>query len=297
MRPRPRIAIGGRVAVVTGAGRGIGRATALALATRGASVVCADIDGAAAEKTAAECHERGAPARGMAVDVASRGAVVVLADEVERDVGTVGVLVNNAGVGMSGRFTDMSLDDWNWIRAVNLDGVVHCCAAFGPRMLERATGHVVNVSSGLGYTPTASESGYVTTKAAVLALSQCLRADWAAAGVGVSAICPGVIDTAIVEDTRFLGEDAPARRARAVRAFRRGHRPELVAAAIVDAVERNRAVVAVGAEAKLGWYLHRFAPVAVQQAVARAGTRRVARRPVTSGPITSGPITSGEEIR
>jgi 2-hydroxycyclohexanecarboxyl-CoA dehydrogenase len=274
VRGKPRVAIEGAVAVVTGAGRGIGRATALALGGRGATVVCADIDRGAAEKVAAQCREVGATAEPFFVDVADRTAVVVLADQVERDIGPVAVLVNNAGVGMSGPFTDMSAEDWDWVRSINLDGVVSGCAAFGPPMLRRGRGHVVNLSSGLGYTPSARESGYASTKAAVLALSQCLRADWARGGVGVSAVCPGLINTPIVEHARYLGEDGQARRARAMRIFRRGHSPEVAAAAIIGAIDRDRAVVTVGAEARIGWYLHRLAPVALQQAVARAGTRR-----------------------
>src|SRR5260370_34283925 len=109
-------------------------------------------------------------------------------------------------------------------------------------MLERRVGDVVNLSWGLGYTPTATEPAYVTTKAAVLALSQCLRADWARSGVGVTAICPGVINTPIVNHTRYVGQDDPKRRARVARAFRRGHRPAPGAAAIVGAIERARAV-------------------------------------------------------
>src|SRR3712207_3024321 len=108
-----------KTTVVTGAGSGIGRATALAFAERGARVVCADIDLAAAEKTAAECEERGAAsASAHQVDVSDRAAVEALAAE----LGAVDVLVNNAGVGMSGRFNDMSQRDWEWIRGVNLDG-------------------------------------------------------------------------------------------------------------------------------------------------------------------------------
>ena len=281
--------IDGTVAVVTGAGRGIGAATALALAARGATVVCADVDGEAAEKVAAECREHGGVGEAAAVDVADRTAVFALADRVEREVGPTGILVNNAGVGMSGRFTDMSLDDWTWIRAINLDGVVNGCAGFGPRMLERSVGHVVNLSSGLGYTPTATEPAYVTTKAAVLALSQCLRADWARSGVGVTAICPGVINTPIVDHTRYLGQADPKRRARVAKAFRRGHRPELVAGAIVGAIERDRAVVTVGAEATLGWYLHRLAPLGLQQALARVGSRPAGRSvaiPAGTSPMT-----------
>src|SRR2546423_5454158 len=168
-----------KLVVVTGAGGGIGRATAAAFAARGATVVCADIDGEAAEKTAAVCAEQGGSGRAERCDVTDAAAVAALAER----TGPVDVLVNNAGVGMTGRFADMTVDDWRWIRSVNLDGVVHACAAFGPGMLEGGSGQVVNVSSGLGYTITATEGAYVATKAAVPALSRCLRAHSAGPGV------------------------------------------------------------------------------------------------------------------
>ncbi len=270
---RPRVATHGTVAVVTGAASGIGRATALALAAARSTVVCADIDGDAAEKVAAECSEHGRDARAYRVDVTSRDAMEELADAVERDVGPAGILVNNAGVGMTGRLGDMSLDDWNWIRSVNLDGVVNGCTKFGPRMLTRHRGHVVNVASALAFLPTATEPAYVTTKAAVVALSQCLRADWSSAGVGVTAVCPGVINTPIIDHTRFVGGHDPKRRARVMKTFRRGHPPDLVASAILRAVERDRCLVTVGVEAKTAWLLHRVGPLGLQQVLARAGER------------------------
>jgi NAD(P)-dependent dehydrogenase (short-subunit alcohol dehydrogenase family) len=261
--------LAGALVLVTGAGSGIGRATALAFAARGARVLAVDLDVPAAERTAAGCGD-GAVALGC--DVADWDAVAALARRVEADHGPLDVLVNNAGVGMTGRLTDVSVDDWRWIRSVNIDGVVHGCLGFGPAMVARGTGHVVNVSSGLGYTPRATEPAYVATKAAVLALSQCLRADWSARGVGVSVVCPGVVDTPILRSSRFLGDRAdPEVRARVERVFRRGHAPEMVAEAIVDAVRRDRAVVPVGWEARLGWWAHRLSPVALQQRVARWG--------------------------
>lgn len=262
--------IEGATALVTGAGSGIGRAIALDLARKGARVIAVDLHADTAEKTAVACRELGPEAAGEACDVADLEAVRALAARVAEAHGPLDVLVNNAGVGMSGRFADMSVDDWRWIRGVNLDGVVHGCHVFGPAMVERGHGHVVNLSSGLAYTPRATEPAYVTTKAAVLAFSQCLRADWGASGVGVSAVCPGVINTPILDGTRFLGGQADNEaRSRAV--FRRGHPPELVAREVGDAIRRNRAVVTVGWEAKLGWWAHRLLPVAVHQRVARQG--------------------------
>jgi NAD(P)-dependent dehydrogenase (short-subunit alcohol dehydrogenase family) len=259
--------INGSLAVVTGAGSGIGRATALALAARGARVVAADIDATTAGKTAAEVG-----GWSEQVDVSDAGAVEAMAARVVAAHGPPDILVNNAGVGITGRFLDVAVEDWEWIVGINLLGAVHTCKAFGAAMVERGRGQVVNISSGLAYTPRATESAYVATKAGVLALSQCLRADWHDAGVGVSVICPGIIDTNIVAgNTRFRGSRADAAtRAKVVATFARGHRPELVADAVVDAITRNRSVVAVSAEARVGWWLRRLLPTAAVDRAARS---------------------------
>ena len=267
MGRRTDFELDGARALVTGAGSGIGHAIAVELARKGARVLAVDIHGDIAEKTALACTEAGPEAHGLACDVTDLAAVHRLADTVADDHGPLDVLVNNAGVGMSGRLTDMTIDDWHWIRGVNLDGVVHCCHTFGPALIEQGHGHVVNVSSALAYTMRATEPAYVATKAAVLALSRCLRADWRAAGVGVTAVCPGVVNTPFIESTRFVGDDGEAAE-KAARLFRLGHPPELVARDVVVAIRMNKAVATSGWEAKLAWWAHRLLPVRLQQRIA-----------------------------
>ena len=263
--------IDGARVVVTGAGSGIGAATALRCARSGAEVVCLDIDGDSAQRSADDCSRVGASAAAYVCDVADAGAVEERAQRIESDHGPVDVLVNNAGVGVAGRFLDYDIEDWQWIRAINLDGVVHGCRSFGRPMVERRRGHVVNVASGSGYVPHRDMAAYCATKSAVVMLSQCLRSDWSRAGVGVSAICPGVINTPIASRTRMVGGGVESKRARAERIMSRGHSPDSVAKAIVGAVERNRDVVPVGIESTLAYRILRFAPSRVQSLIARAG--------------------------
>ena len=250
-----------RLVVVTGAASGIGRATATAFAEDGASVVVVDVNREQAEKTAASLPD----AEARECDVRDPAAVEALAASLAR---VPDVVVNNAGVGMTGRFADMTIEDWEWIRSVNLDGVLNGCRTFGRAMLRRGSGHIVNVSSGLAYMPHATEPAYVTTKAAVLAFSQCLRADWRPQGVSVTVVCPGVINTPIIDATRFVGDQA-ATREKTAKAFRRGHKPEKVAADIVKGVREDKAIVFSGFEARVGWWLHRLSPVAIGQLGAR----------------------------
>lgn len=268
MARRRDFQVEGALALVTGAGSGIGYEVARILATHGARVLAVDLDGDAAEKAAVMCGEIGPESHGLACDVGDPDAVAALAERVHGTWAPLDLLVNNAGVGLSSGLADMTVDDWQWIRRVNLDGVVHGCLAFGPAMVERGHGHVVNMSSALAYTPRATEVAYSTTKAGVLTFSQSLRADWRPRGVSVSAVCPGVIDTPIVESTRFLGERS-AKRDRMVKAFRRGHPPELVAREVLRSVREDRIVVFPGVEARLGWWAHRLLPLRVHQFIAR----------------------------
>jgi NAD(P)-dependent dehydrogenase (short-subunit alcohol dehydrogenase family) len=270
-----KVSIPGSLAVVTGAGSGIGRATALALAAEGAKVLAVDINEVAAKETAATI---GGTAAAYAADVSDADAMTALAATIEADHGVPDIVVNNAGIGMSGRFLETTAADWDRIIGVNQRGVVNGCAAFGPAMVARGSGQVVNVSSGLGYIAAADTPAYCATKAAVLHLSKCLRADWGTHGVGVSVICPGVINTPIAQNTHYLGAGGDKARELAQKGFGRAHSPDIVAKAIVSAVRHNRSVVPVGAESWVGWYLVRLTPTPVLDVVGGIVARVAARR-------------------
>jgi NAD(P)-dependent dehydrogenase (short-subunit alcohol dehydrogenase family) len=247
----------GKVALVTGAGSGIGRATSVALAAAGARVLAVDVDEARLDALARELGD-GCVFR-KRVDVSKKDEMEALASEVHAAHGALDVLVNNAGVGHSGGVLDSSLQDWEWVLGVNLWGVVYGCHFFVPKMVERrAGGHVVNIASGFGLVAGSGVAPYCTTKFAVVGLSESMRAELAPHGIGVSAVCPGVIDTDIVARGRFTDESL---REKAVRTFRkRGHPPEQVARAVLRAIRRDVAVVPVGAEAWAAWLGKRFAP-------------------------------------
>ncbi|WP_037674792.1 SDR family oxidoreductase [Streptomyces griseus] len=266
---------GGQLVLVTGAASGIGRATALAFAEAGARVIAVDRDSEGAARTAEASRLMGAPeAWPEAVDVSDERAMEKLAARVAAEYGVVDVLVNNAGIGLSGSFLDTTSEDWQRVLDVNLWGVIHGCRLFGRQMAERGQGgHIVNTASAAAFQPSRALPAYSTSKAAVLMLSECLRAELAGRGIGVTAICPGIVNTNITSTARFTGVDAEEERRRQKRAARlyglRNYPPEKVAEAILRAVVRNEAVVPVTPEARGARFLSRWAPGALR-ALARA---------------------------
>ncbi|MDX3637974.1 SDR family oxidoreductase [Streptomyces sp. MB09-02B] len=261
---------GGQLVLVTGAAGGIGRATALAFAEAGARVVAVDVDAEGAARTAESSRLLGAPeAWAEAVDVSDEQAMAKLAEKVATEYGVVDVLVNNAGIGLSGTFLDTTVEDWRRVLDVNLWGVIHGCRLFGGQMAERGQGgHIVNIASAAAYLPSRSLPAYSTSKAAVLMLSECLRAELAGRDIGVSAICPGLVNTGITSTARFAGVDAEEEKRRQRRAAKlyglRNYPPEKVAEAVLRAVVRDQAVVPVTPEARGGRFMSRFAPRALR---------------------------------
>jgi NAD(P)-dependent dehydrogenase (short-subunit alcohol dehydrogenase family) len=254
------------VAVVTGAGSGIGRATARLLAQLGAKVHCADLDAESAEHVARDIGT----AVAHRLDVSDAAAVEALAARVFDQDGAVDILHNNAGIGHAGDVEHTTTEDWRRVIEVNLLGVAYGVAAFVPRMLRQGRGaHIVNTASGLGLMPAAQMAPYCASKFGVVGMSEALNAELAPRGIHVTALCPGIIDTGIGATSIMRGGMA-ARQERAVDFYRmQGAPPEAVAAAAVEAIRKRKLIQPVPAKhVAPGWLLHRISP-RIQQSQAR----------------------------
>jgi len=264
----------GKLVLITGAGSGIGRETALAFARLGAKVVGSDIDLAAAQQTVADIHDGGGSAHAYQLDVSDEAAVQAHADEVAAAHGVPDVLINNAGIGQAGSFLSTTPAAFERVMNINFYGVVNGCRAFGAKMVDRGRGgHIVNMSSMAGYSPQQSFSAYSTSKAAVFMFSDCLRAEFASADIAVSTVCPGIVHTNILANTEFAGlsgEAAKAKQQKFDNLYKKRHyTPDRVAQHVVRAVLKGKAIVPVTPEAHVVYHLRRFAPALGRWAAAR----------------------------
>jgi len=253
----------GKTVLVTGGASGIGKASALAFARRGASLILCDVDDAGLAVTEQEIRTMGRDVFTRRVDVANQDQMRDFAEAVHARVDAVDILMNNAGVALGAGLLDMSMEDWDWIVDINLWGVIYGCHYFVPPMVKRSRGgHVINLSSTAGFVASEALLAYSVTKFAVLGLSEALRDELCRHGIGVTAVCPGVINTPIAQRARTRGFQAtPKVRDGMIEVFRRrNYGPERVAENILKAVQRNRGVAPISPEARFAYVAKRVAP-------------------------------------
>jgi butyryl-CoA dehydrogenase len=270
----------GRVAAITGAGSGIGRALARELARRGAPLALSDIDDVGLAETVTLCEGAAVKVTSARVDVADRAAVYAWADEVVADHGHVNLIVNNAGVALGATVEAMSYDDLEWLMNINFWGVVHGTKAFLPHLKAAGEGHVVNLSSVFGLISVPSQSAYNAAKFGVRGFTDALRIelDIAKCGVSATTVHPGGIKTNIARNARI---DPSAAALAAGRGAGAGDdfdkiamtTPEKAARQILAAVERDRRRALIGPDAKLIDLVSRLPAGLYQRVLARGAGR------------------------
>jgi NAD(P)-dependent dehydrogenase (short-subunit alcohol dehydrogenase family) len=282
-------AFGGKVAVVTGGGSGIGAAIARALVARGARVVIADIDEAAAAAVAGQLNAGFPGAVSTAVvDVTDAAAVAGLVERVAAGHGSLDLMFNNAGIAVAGLVDRLTVQHWDKVIDVNLKGVIHGVHAAYPVMLGQGHGHIVNTASLAGLVPAPGLAPYVATKHAVVGLSLSLRAEAAARGVRVSAVCPGFVDTPLLGRVNpglpeaDTGADAPALE----RLLGKLYQADALARDILRGVEQNRALIIAPRSARITWLMSRYAPRLMMRGIT-SGVRRAAADQAAAGDGTT----------
>ena len=272
----------GKQAIVTGAGSGIGAALCRALVSAGADVVCTDIDGDAAQRTAAAL---GANAPAARLDVTDAAAVQAAVDEVVNRAGRLDLMFNNAGIVWGGDSELLTLDQWNAIIDVNIRGVVHGVAAAYPVMVRQGHGHIVNTASMAGLTAAGQITSYVMTKHAVVGLSLALRSEAAARGVGVLVVCPSAVETPILDKGAvggFVGRDYFLKG----QVVKTAYDADRLARDTLRAIERNKAVLVKPRVAHAQWLFARLAPGLMQRMSIGFVARQRARQNRSSAPLS-----------
>ncbi|MCB1699999.1 MAG: SDR family NAD(P)-dependent oxidoreductase [Pseudomonadales bacterium] len=246
----------GRVAVITGAGSGIGRALSLELAGRGTNIALVDVDEGRLSLVQAEVEALGSKASVHIVDVSCRAQMEALPEQVIAQHGAVHLLVNNAGVSVNLSFLEQTMDDLDWITGINYWGVIYGCKFFLPYLLKADEAHIVNMSSMAGLTGMKGQSSYSPTKFAVRGLSECLYVELAGTSVGITCVHPGSVATNILEAARM----EESNRRKMLKFFHMAMPAEKAAQLILRGVEKKRFKLVFCVESRLLNFLTRLTP-------------------------------------
>lgn len=255
--------LAGKVAVVTGAGSGIGRSLADLLAKEGCHLALADIHGENLESIAAELRQRGSQVSSHILDVADRAAVFAFADKVITHHGRADLIVNNAGVSVSQTIAELSFEDFEWLMNINFWGVVHGTKAFLPHLLKNDRGHIVNISSIFGIVAAPTQGAYNASKFAVRGFTEALRQELGPSDISVSCVHPGGIKTNIARASRFYrGINGKCDATRAADDFDKLARttPERAARIIIEGIKARRPRILIGNDARLLDIIQRLLP-------------------------------------
>ena len=254
--------IKGKLAIVTGAASGIGRATAVELARRGAHLAISDLDRSGLAETAKRIEALGSGVTTYLLDVADRDAVYAFAQDIETSHGGADIVINNAGVAQIARIDELTYDDFEWVMKIDFWGMVYGTKAFLPQLRAKGAGHIVNVSSLFGLVAVPSQAAYNSAKFAIRGFTEALRHEMKGTGIAVSCVHPGGIKTNIVRNARFLQITQATVREEAVSGFDRLARttPERAGQVIVRGIERNKPRILIGADAKAIDWLQRLMP-------------------------------------
>ncbi len=270
-----------RTAVITGAAGGIGRAIAESLARRGCNLALADIDAKGLEVTARTLAASGVRVSTHRLDVSDAEAIAALPAQVLASHPGVDLLFNNAGVALGGSFEDVSERDFDWLLSINLQGVVRMTRAFLPLLRRSDDARLVNLSSLFGLIAPPGQTAYAASKFAVRGFSESLRHELAGSSVGVTVVHPGGVNTAIARNARIHANASPQEIERSRVLFQRALTmpPQVAGEIIVRAVERRRARILVGRDARIAATLERLAPISHWRLLERISKSKASRRP------------------
>jgi NAD(P)-dependent dehydrogenase (short-subunit alcohol dehydrogenase family) len=269
---------GGKIVVVTGAGSGIGRSSAMLFSKLGAKVHVADLNGESAETVVGELVARGGRGVSHTVDVTDPEAVAAFCARVFEEESRVDVLHSNAGIGHAANIEQTTVEDWQRVIGVNLLGMAYVVQAFVPRMLSQGgRSSIVNTASMAGLVAAPQMAPYSASKFGVVGMSESLNAELAPHGIHVCAVCPGIIDTPITRSAIMRGEPAERRESAISFYERRGASPDVVAEAIVDAVRKRKVIAPVPLSHVMPAWLLKRVSTRASQVVARALPKIVLR--------------------